>query len=432
MSVHTTEPTQTPAEPAVESAASGQPDLSPWSAWDQPEQFNPSPVYPGGDGLPPYPAVPRSGGPRRRRWAIVLLALALLAALCVGVAVGGVFASSRTTSVIIGASSAPGVSASASALSLQQSLEKVASAVEPSVVKITSVSGQGEAVGSGDILTSNGYIVTNDHVVQGYISFTVTLTNGANYTATVVGQDAQDDLAVVKISATNLKPIAFADSSKAQVGEYAVAIGYPLGLQETATSGIVSALNRAASEAPSGPADELTGLVQTSAQLNPGNSGGALVNLSGQLIGIPTLSATDSETGTSANGIGYAISSDRVKYVAAQLIQSGKLTSTDQGFLGIESQDVTPQVAAAYGLSVQSGVLVAGFASDTAGQSPAEQASLQTGDVITAVNGQTVTSGGDLAEATMGQLPGTKVILTIERGSSQQTITVTLGERPVG
>jgi S1-C subfamily serine protease len=306
----------------------------------------------------------------------------------------------------------------------------VAAAVSPSVVKITSVSGQQEAVGSGDVLTSNGYIVTNDHVVQGYSSYTVTLTSGRTYTATLVGQDAQDDLAVLKISATGLKPVSFADSSKAQVGQFAVAVGYPLGLSETSTYGIVSALNRAVSEAPSGPAGELAGLVQTSAQLNPGNSGGALVNLQGQLIGVPTLSATDSETGSAANGIGYAIPSNRVAYVAEQLIQYGKLTTSAQGFLGIQGADVTPQVAAAYSLSVDSGVLVTGFASDAAGASPAEQAGLKSGDIITAVNGQTVTNSDDLSEDALSRLPGTKITLTILRSGAQQNITVTLGERP--
>jgi S1-C subfamily serine protease len=360
------------------------------------------------------------------------MALALLAALAIGIGLGSVFTrtSAAAPTIVIGSTSAPSVAASTSTLSLQQTLEKVAASVSPSVVKITSVSGQQEAVGSGDILTSNGYIVTNDHVVQGYSSYTVTLTSGSTYTATLVGQDAQDDLAVLKIATTGLHPVSFADSAKAQVGQFAVAIGYPLGLRETATYGIVSAVNRAVSEAPSGPAGELPGLVQTSAQLNPGNSGGALVNLQGQLIGIPTLSATNSETGSAASGIGYAIPSDRVAYVAEQLIQYGKLTSSDQGFLGIQGADVTPEVVSAYSLAVDSGVLVSGFASDASGASPAQQAGLQSSDVIAAVNGQTVTNSDDLAQDTLSRLPGTRVTLTIIRGDRSQNISVTLGERP--
>jgi S1-C subfamily serine protease len=164
--------------------------------------------------------------------------------------------------------------------------------------------------------------------------------------------------------------------------------------------------------------------------LNPGNSGGALVNLQGQLIGIPTLSATDSETGSAASGIGYAIPSDRVVYVAEQLIQYGKLTSSGQGFLGIQGEDVTPEVASAYSLSVDSGFLVTGFTSDAAGASPAQQAGLQSGDIITAVNGQAVSNSDDLSQDTLSRRSGTQVTLTILRGGSQRTITVTLGERP--
>jgi S1-C subfamily serine protease len=392
---------------------------------DSPE----SSFYPPSD--PPYPPPrndrPKGRGPR------VWIAVALLVVLAIGVGLGlavSLLRSPSTGNVAIGASSPPVVATSADALSVQQSLEQVSSAVSPSVVKVTSVSGQQEAIGSGDILTSNGYIVTNDHVVEGYTSFTVLLPSGARYPATVVGQDAQDDLAVMKIAATNLKPISFANSSQAKVGELAIAIGYPLGLQETSTYGIVSALNRTVSEAPSGPAGELPDLLQTSAQLNPGNSGGALVDIHGQLIGIPTLSATNPETGSAAEGIGYAISSNRVAYVATQLIQHGKLVSSKQGFLGIRGADVTPQVAESYGLSAQSGVLVSGFAKDAAGSSPAEQAGLRTGDIITAVDGQSVSGSDDLASATLSRAPGTKVTLTVIRGSSERSISVTLGERP--
>jgi S1-C subfamily serine protease len=192
----------------------------------------------------------------------------------------------------------------------------------------------------------------------------------------------------------------------------------------------VSALNRTASEAPNGPAGELTGLIQTSAPINPGNSGGALVDLQGQLIGIPTLGATNNETGGGADGIGFAIPSDRVQYVVNQVIQHGQLVSSGQGFLGIVGEDVNPSLAAANGLSAQSGVLITGFANDAAGASPARQAGLQTGDIITAVNGQTVTNSEDLASALLTQSPGTQVALTIERGSQRQTVHATLGERP--
>lgn len=395
----------------------------------------PPPLPPYGVWMPaPEPVRPR------RRWRGALMAVALLLALAIGAGGGAVIASqakgssssASSSTVVLGAKSAPAVTVSSNVTSLQQNIETVAKAVEPSVVEVTSTGGQsGESIGSGDILTADGYIVTNDHVVLGYRSFMVTLYNGVNKQATLVGQDAQDDLAVLKISATGLTPIALADSSKATVGEFSIAIGSPLGLQNTATFGIVSALNRTASESPNGPAGGLTGLIQTSAPINPGNSGGALVNLQGQLIGIPTLSATNPETGSSANSIGYAISSNRVAYVTVQLIAHGSLASSGQGFIGIEAQDVTPQLAAADNLSTQNGVLVAGFTNDAAGQSPAQQAGLQKNDVITGINGQSVNSNSDLASALLNSAPGTKVTLTILRGTNQMDITITLGERPV-
>ncbi len=399
------------------------------------------PETPGIWGMPPDTIPPYANGyanaPSRQRSRKGLYALAgvcLLVALAVGVGVGAAMFRSTPTagrpSVTIGSQSSPPVSVAPSAQDLQQNVENVIHSVQPSVVEITSVSGSQEGIGSGEILTKDGYIVTNDHVVQGFNSFTVTLSDGTNHPAQVVGQDAQDDLAVLKISASNLQPIAFGDSAKVQVGEFSIAVGNPLGLQQSATFGIVSALNRSASEAPQGPAGELTGLIQTSAPINPGNSGGALVDLQGKLIGIPTLGAIDPQTNTQANGIGYAIPSDRVTFVAQQLIQHGQLTSTGQGFLGIQGEDVTPNLASADGLSVQSGVLVTGFANDAAGQSPGQQAGLQTGDVITAVNGHAISGNGDLASALLSQSPGTQATLTVVRGSSQHTFTVTLGERP--
>jgi len=399
--------------------------------------------YPGGyQGMPPVPpshvvdSAPQR--PRRRGLAVIGAVVALLLTLGVGVAGGAAIgrasapSASNSNRVVLGSTSAPNVTVSSSTTSLEQDVQNVAKVVAPSVVKITSTGSNGsQAVGSGNILTSDGYIVTNDHVVQGFTNFTVQLSNGATYTAQLIGEAPQDDLAVIKIAATGLKPIAFADSSKLQVGQFAIAIGNPLNLGESVTFGVVSKLNQTASEQPNGPASTLTGLVQTSAPINPGNSGGALVNLQGQLIGIPTLAAINPENRGTSTSLGFAISSNRVQFVTRQLIAQGKMTSTGQGFIGIEAQDVTPQVASAYGLSVQSGVLVRSFVNDAAGASPAQQAGLQANDVITAVNGTTITSNSDLASALQNQAPGSKVTLTVTRGTSSLTITVTLGERPV-
>jgi S1-C subfamily serine protease len=354
---------------------------------------------------------------------VVLLAIALAAAL------GHAGTQPTSPSSAVGGTQ-PTVVVPPSAQDLQQTIINVIQTAQPSVVEVTSQGQGGEAIGSGVILRPDGYIVTNDHVVRGFSNYAVTLSNGKQDNATLKGEDPQDDLAVLQINESNLRAINFADSAKVSIGQFAVAIGNPLGLTQSATFGIVSALNRSASEGQQGPANLLTGLIQTSAPINPGNSGGALVDLQGQLIGIPTLGVQDQQTGGSADGIGFAIPSDRVKFVAQQLIQNGKLTSTGQGFLGIRGEDVTPNLAAADNLPVQSGVLVTGFVNDSAGTSPGQQAGLRVGDIITGVNGQAISSNADLASALISQSPGISVTLTAARGSGQQTIHVTLGERP--
>jgi S1-C subfamily serine protease len=358
-----------------------------------------------------------------------LLALALVL-LIAGVGVG--LALSRSSGpASVAAQPAATIPVAASAQDLQQQIVDVVRTVQPSVVEVQSQGSQGRAIGSGEIVSSDGYIVTNDHVVTGFSQYSVLLSNGKTYSATLVGQSPQDDLAVLKISTgASLQPIAFGDSSKAQVGQFVVALGSPLGLQQSATFGIVSALNRTASEGSNGPAQELTGLIQTSAPINPGNSGGALVNLSGQLIGVPTLGAVDPNSGGAANGIGFAIPSDRVKFVMDQLIKNGHLVNSGQGFIGIKGEDVTPQLAASFNLSAQSGVLVVGFANAANGSSPAQQAGLKQNDIITAVDGQTVNGNNDLAAALQTKQPGAQVKLTYLRGSSTSSVTVTLGERP--
>jgi len=356
----------------------------------------------------------------------------VLSVLAVALAGCDLGSSSTQTGARTPGAPAPTVAVPSSAQDLQQTVINVIHTVQPSVVEVKSQGGGGGAIGSGEILTNDGYIVTNDHVVEGFSSFSVVLSNGKTAPATLVGKAPSDDLAVLKINQTDLQPITIGDSSKVQVGQFAIAIGSPLGLQQSATFGIVSALDRSASEGPDGPASELTGLIQTSAPINPGNSGGALVDLQGQLIGIPTLGAANPENGAAANGIGFAIPSNRVKFVSDQLIKNGHLTTTGQGFLGIDSADVTPELAQANNLPVDSGVLVIDFANDTSGKSPAQQAGIRVGDIIVAINGHDVTSTGDLSGELISQSPGTQVTITVVRGSSsnRQDIKVTLGERP--
>lgn len=398
-----------------------------------------APVY-----ASPFAASPLASTvpPARRAfpWSQAILTLVLLIVLATGIGIGAAVASSRANAAkttLLPSSASGTVTLPTTVQDLQQTIITTIQADQPSVVEVKSSSARGGGIGTGEFLTADGYIVTNDHVVSGSTSFNVVLADGTTHSAQLVGEDAQDDLAVLKTDITNAKPITVADSGQAQIGQFVLALGSPLGLQQSATFGIISALNRTEQENAStngfssagGPV--LTGLIQTSAPINPGNSGGALVDLQGRLLGITTLGASGQQAGQTISGIGFAIPSNRVKTITTQLIQQGHVSNTGQGFLGIQGQDVTPDVAAADGLNVQSGVLVQGFANDAQGSSPAQTAGLKVGDVITAVNGQSIADSSSLAGAIITLAPGTKVSLTIERGTSQMTVSVTLGERPL-
>ena len=202
--------------------------------------------------------------------------------------------------------------------SAQQETVALIQNVNPSVVQIQARSIARGGIGSGEIATTSGYIVTNSHVVHGFRDLTVLLSDGRTFSADLVGDVPEEDLAVLKINAPNLKPIAFGDSSKVQVGDFALALGSPLGLEQSATTGIVSALNRTGRVVTNGQLVTLQGMIQTSAPINPGNSGGALVNAQGELIGIPTLGAVDPTSGAAANGIGFAITSNHAREVLAR------------------------------------------------------------------------------------------------------------------
>jgi S1-C subfamily serine protease len=198
---------------------------------------------------------------------------------------------------------------------VQQETVSLIQKVSPSVVQVQSKSAVRGAIGSGEIFTSSGYIVTNSHVVHGFQDYSVLLADNRTIPAILVADVVEEDLAVLKITADNLKPIAIGDSSKVQVGDFALALGSPLGLAQSATTGIISALNRSGTEITSQGPVTLRGMLQTSAPINPGNSGGALVNAQGELIGIPTLAAVDPTSGAAANGIGFAITSNHAQEV---------------------------------------------------------------------------------------------------------------------
>lgn len=291
--------------PVSNGVSNGMPDgAAPTSS---PAQPAPTPTMPPQASSPaPPPSTQRPT--RARSWRPLWIALAVAALFGLLFGLGTLVGGNTSTS------SAP------SGTTIEATTINVIHTVDPSVVQIQGHGrGLGGSVGSGEILTADGYIVTNSHVVHGFSSYTVLLASGQQIPAQLVGEAPSEDLAVLKVNASNLKPIAVGDSSKVVVGEFALAVGSPLGLEQSVTSGIISALNREAREVVDGKSFTITGLIQTSAPINPGNSGGALVNLKGQLVGIPTLAAVEPSTGVAANGIGFAISSNRMKTIVSQL-----------------------------------------------------------------------------------------------------------------
>ena len=313
--------------------------------------------------------------------------------------------------------------------SLQSATIGTAATVSPKVVEITSASG----LGSGEILDARGYIVTNFHVLSGggatlQPPFAVVLSNGHSYPATVAGTDANDDLAVLRIHAGTLKPITLGNSSDLRVGQFVLAIGNPLGYAQTVTFGIVSTLGRGLAEGQ--PAAFLPDLIQTSAPINPGNSGGALVDLQGRLVGIPTLAAQDPELGGAAQGIGFAIPVNRVKFIADQIIATGHVANSGRAYLGVQTIDVTQDMQSQYGLPVAQGVAVYSVTSG----GPAAKVGLKQGDIIVAFNNVTVTSSSDLLSAIASVKPGQKVALKVvgtTGKSTTRTVMVTLGTLPI-
>jgi serine protease Do/serine protease DegQ len=274
---------------------------------------------------------------------------------------------------------------------------------------------QFQAAGSGVIVDAKaGYIITNAHVIENATEITVTLHDDREVKAEIVGKDVGSDVAVLKVPAKNLAEMPLADSSKAEVGDFVIAIGNPFGLQHTVTSGIISALGRSGIN-PEGYED----FIQTDASINPGNSGGALVNLDGQLVGVN--SAIFSRTGGNI-GIGFAIPSNMVKAVMTQLIQYGEVK---RGILGVQLIDITPAVAENLGLTSAKGALVGQVVED----SPAEKAGIKAGDVITTINGRAVGSSSETRN-TIGMLRiGEKVDIGLLRDGQARRITAVIGDR---
>ena len=271
-------------------------------------------------------------------------------------------------------------------------------------------------LGSGVIVSADGYILTNHHVVDGAQEIRVELNDGRTLAAKVVGSDAPSDLAVLKVEATGLPVLPLGDSDKARVGDVALAVGNPLGIGQTVTSGIISAKGRSTSLSDGSFED----FIQTDAAINRGNSGGALVNTSGELIGIN--SQILSPSGGSI-GIGFAIPSNMAKDVMGQLIATGCVR---RGMLGVNIQNLTADLASSLGLNQARGAIVSGVQAG----GPADRAGLKRGDIITAFNGTPVTDNNTLRNAVARTQPGSTATLTVTRDNREQQLRVTLGELP--
>jgi Do/DeqQ family serine protease len=272
------------------------------------------------------------------------------------------------------------------------------------------------AAGSGVIIDAEkGYVMTNNHVVEKADKIVITLKDGRSFTGKLVGADPGTDIAVVKIPSENLTALPLGDSSKLEVGDYVVAVGNPFGLGQTVTSGIVSAVGRSGLKI-----EGYEDFIQTDASINPGNSGGALVNLRGELVGINTAILAPSGGNV---GIGFAVPIRMARVVADQLIAYGKV---QRGRVGVQIQDVTPDIANAMGLDKVGGALIARVEPN----SPAAKAGLKQGDIVTAVDGQSVRNSSDLRNYVGLVRVGQKVELAYRRGKNEDKITVQVADLP--
>lgn len=425
--------------------------------WRQPE---PS-AGDGRGGAPVYPRMPRvpaaggpvgRGGDPRPKVAVVALLAGLLGALLgSGAAVVAVDtrradpAASQPVAVPSAATPGPAeqvrealgqtaaatdgepgrdAAAAASEAGPRDRVAVVARAVLPTVVQVDieggGVRGRGVGNGSGVVYRSDGYIVTNYHVVAGGGDLSVVFADGSRSDAEVVGTDRESDVAVLRVDRTGLVPIDIGDSDRLEVGELAVAIGSPFGLEGSVTAGVISALNRPiVVGGPEGQPVQLPNVIQTDAPINPGNSGGALVSGDGRLIGINSAILT---SGTPANaGVGFAVPVNIVVAVADDLIADGFVRYP---LIGVVGQSVPPEMAAR--LQVDAGALVTEVARGT----PAEQAGLAADDVIVALDGEEITSFSDLVLAVRRSEVGDTVTVRYIRDGQQETVDITLVERP--
>jgi serine protease Do len=387
-----------------------------------PETPPTAPVY--SSPLPP-PQPPRPSNPGR-----VFLVWGLIIGLLLGSVLGGIagnyivmsnpgtFPWARTvlTTYPVGTSSP----STTIVTTEEQAIENAVKIASPAVVQIniTSVSqnpfgfssGTQEGLGSGFIITSDGYVLTNNHVVENATKITVVLKDGREFRGQVVGTDATSDVAVVKISGTNLPTVELGDSSTLTVGQKVIAIGNPYGLSQTVTTGVISALER---NVQASQTETLVGVVQTDAAINPGNSGGPLVDLSGRVVGMNTMIYQD------AQGLGFSVSVNTVRKVYDAIIKNGKITWPA---LGIQGATLTTSIVDQYNLKVSQGVYVVQITSG----SGAEVAGLKAGDVITAIDDKPMTTIDGVLSYIRSKNVGDTVQVVADRNGTTKTFSVIL------
>jgi S1-C subfamily serine protease len=377
-------------------------------------------------------ATARTANPRPRWW-VTFMVGALLIGLVSGtlsaVAVTNLLQPQSTSSTTGATTTQGGTTVSDVHIDESSAVIAAVGKVSPAVVVIqvqsTGVRGTGSSVGSGFIFNSNGWILTNRHVVEGANTITVVLQDTREFTGTVYGIDTLTDLAIVKINSTGVPTAPIGSSNGLVVGQLAIAIGDPLGnFENTVTTGVVSGLGRQITAGDAQSGEQLNNLIQTDAAINPGNSGGPLVNSSGQVIGINTAVSQN------AQGIGFAIPIDAAKPLMAEALAGKPLA---RPWIGVYYQPVTKQLAKDRSLSVQTGALIAPPQNGTDAivpNSPAAAAGLRSGDVILAVNGTTVDTNHDVSTLLLPYAPGQTITLKIQRGTSSLNVSVKLGTLP--
>ena len=424
------------AQQPVGSPVNGEAPNAPQANGPQAPAFPPQgpqdPNRPQGPGA--MPPVGPNGRPAVHKTAnnvVVAVVAALVAAvLCLGfgyAAITNGWVKVPTTSSLSGVSSNTSGSGSTNSKTTSTDWTTVEKKVSASVVSIQSTISGGVAKGSGAIVDTKGYIVTNNHVISGASDIQVTLANGDIYSATVVGTDSTTDLAVIKLNnpPSDLTAVTFADSDKLAVGESIMAIGNPLGYENTATTGIVSAINRPVSVTDDNNNEVVTNAVQIDAAINPGNSGGPTFNAAGEVIGINSSIATASSSSDSSGsiGIGFAIPSNVVKTITEEIIKDGKATHVVLG-VTVKSATVEADGVTRGGAEITS----SGTSSAVTSGSAADKAGLKSGDTIVAFNGNAVTNSYSLLGYVRAATLNEKVTLTIVRDGKTMDVDVTLDQ----